>query len=222
MNPLDVSFQKIQSGDQTTFVLIRHGNTATNQAGVFTGQRSDVDLSPLGEQQARATAGTLLELDFQIAAVFSSPLSRARHTASILAASLGQSVVVDERLAEFDFGAFEGRSVTEVHDEDPDIRRFWRPDQAQPLPEGESAAAVADRICDFFEDAASRHEPPATILVIGHMAAFAMGLARVLEDADNALDYAVDNCSISLLEYGDPPKLLTFNQIDHIQHLLPS
>lgn len=204
---------------QTVFVLVRHGQTVGNQAGLFTGHRTDVDLSPLGMNQAQATAAQLIDMELQISAVFSSPLSRALNTATKLAAPFGHQVEVDERLSEFDFGEFEGRSVTEVHAENPGVSELWRPDQTKPIPGGESAAAVADRVCEFFADTAVRFDRPSTILVVGHMASFAMGLARLLDDANNALEYAVDNCSLTLIEWEEPPRVVIFNQIDHIQHL---
>ena len=78
-------------------VLIRH---AEPERVVSTGGRADPELTPRGREQARRTAAWLE--GEAIAAVWSSPLRRAVQTAEPLAAALGQPVLTDERLSEFD------------------------------------------------------------------------------------------------------------------------
>ena len=85
--------------------LVRHGQTASSLRKAYSG-RTDVALTELGREQARAAAQRLAELG--IDAVFTSPLSRARDTAQAIADATGAPLAVDERLIEVDYHAFEG------------------------------------------------------------------------------------------------------------------
>ncbi len=93
--------------------LIRHGETDWNRVGRFQGVR-DIPLNDEGRQQARVLAEVWnQELD----AVLSSPLSRARETADILAQTRG--LVVEEPialLAERAYGDAEGLTLAERRD----------------------------------------------------------------------------------------------------------
>ncbi|WP_380156080.1 histidine phosphatase family protein [Kineococcus sp. R86509] len=61
-------------------VLLRHGQTAWNLSGQYTGT-TDIPLTPQGEAQARSLAPVLARWDF--AAAWSSPRLRARRTAQL-------------------------------------------------------------------------------------------------------------------------------------------
>jgi broad specificity phosphatase PhoE len=93
--------------------LIRHGETEWNRLGRFQGVR-DIPLNDEGRRQARALAQTW---DQELDLVFSSPLSRARDTALILAESRGLKVEIpDVRLAERAYGEGEGLTLAERKD----------------------------------------------------------------------------------------------------------
>jgi probable phosphoglycerate mutase len=94
-------------------ILVRHGETEWARDGRHTG-RTDVPLTPRGEEQARALAPLLAERE--IALVLVSPAQRARRTAE-LAGLTGPET--DERLWEWDYGAYEGRTTAEIREERP-------------------------------------------------------------------------------------------------------
>ena len=94
-------------------ILVRHGETDWARDGRHTG-RTDVPLTPRGERDARALAPLLAGR--RIALVLTSPAERARRTAE-LAGLAGARV--DERLWEWDYGAYEGRSTPEIREERP-------------------------------------------------------------------------------------------------------
>jgi broad specificity phosphatase PhoE len=89
-------------------VLLRHGETEWSRAGRHTG-RTDVALTPYGEEQARA-AGELLA-GRKFALVLTSPLQRAMRTAAL--AGLGHAVV-DPDLVEWDYGGYEGLTTQQI------------------------------------------------------------------------------------------------------------
>ncbi|WP_018638544.1 histidine phosphatase family protein [Parafrankia elaeagni] len=91
--------------DLTTVHLVRHGEVF-NPEKVLYGRLPGYRLSETGERQAKVTAEYLAGLD--VAAVVSSPLDRARQTATPIAEAHGVELQVDPRLIE-SRNAFEGR-----------------------------------------------------------------------------------------------------------------
>jgi broad specificity phosphatase PhoE len=89
-------------------VLLRHGETRWSASGQHTG-RTDIPLTAAGEEQARSAGATLAGYEF--AAVYTSPLGRARRTAELAG---HPDAVVDEDLAEWDYGPVDGRTSRDV------------------------------------------------------------------------------------------------------------
>lgn len=89
-------------------VLLRHGETEWSASGQHTG-RTDIPLTAAGEKQARFAGATLA--DYEFAAVYTSPLVRARRTAELAG---HPDAVVDEDLAEWDYGPVDGRTSHDV------------------------------------------------------------------------------------------------------------
>ena len=93
------------------FLFVRHGQTDWNLQGRLQG-RSDLPLDATGIAQAQASADCLA--DETVSAIVSSPLLRARQTATIISKNLGVSVLIENDLIERDFGALEGQLVKEI------------------------------------------------------------------------------------------------------------
>lgn len=89
-------------------VLLRHGETEWSASGQHTG-RTDIPLTEAGEEQARRAGRALRAFDF--AAVYTSPLERARRTAELAGFP---DAVVDENLVEWDYGPVDGRTAKEL------------------------------------------------------------------------------------------------------------
>jgi uncharacterized phosphatase len=88
--------------------FVRHGLSEMNKAGLRSG-RTDTPLTPEGIEQAKLAGAKAKNL--QIDLVISSPLSRAHHTAKVIAAEIGypeDKILLDEAVIERDFGALEG------------------------------------------------------------------------------------------------------------------
>lgn len=119
--------------------LARHGETEWSLSGRHTGL-SDIPLTARGERNARQLGGRLAGLSF--AQVFASPLQRARKTGEL--AGFGAAATVDRDLVEWDYGAYEGKTSDEIHQERPEWDVF-----RDGCPGGETAdqvAARADRV----------------------------------------------------------------------------
>jgi probable phosphomutase (TIGR03848 family) len=125
-----------------TVILLRHGRSTSNTAGVLAGRSEGVDLDERGREQAAALVARLSELP--IKALVSSPLLRCMRTLGPLAAALGVEPVVEDRLAEVDYGQWTGRNLGELVKEP-----LWKVVQAQPsaavFPDGEGLAQVQAR-----------------------------------------------------------------------------
>jgi broad specificity phosphatase PhoE len=121
-----------------TIYLARHGQTEWNVAGRLQG-RLDSPLTPLGRRQAAQNA-ELLSTE-GIDALFTSPLDRARRTASIIGSRLGLTVQVLDDLAEIDHGLWSGLGSAEIDAGWPGQRALRERDKyAFRFPDGESYA----------------------------------------------------------------------------------
>jgi broad specificity phosphatase PhoE len=124
-------------------VLVRHGETIWHAENRYAG-RTNVALTDKGFAQAEKLARWGRGADLN--AVWSSPLSRAQLTALPAAEAVGLAVQTDDRLIEVDFGRGEGLTDAEMSAAFPEARAaFLRDPAANPLPEGEDAAAAAER-----------------------------------------------------------------------------
>lgn len=141
-----------------TIVLTRHGLTPRSTPEQHLGQRIDIELSDDGRAQAQSLAARLAPITFE--RIVASPLVRARQTAEIVAAGLQQPVPVatDARLAEMDYGDWEGKTYAEIDATDAARRRAWEADPAAiECPGGESANDVAARAVAFLTELLKEH-----------------------------------------------------------------
>lgn len=125
-----------------TVILLRHGRSTSNTAHTLAGRSEGVELDEKGFAQAEDLPGRLVGLP--IKALVRSPLLRCRLTLEPLAAALSLQPMVDERLAEVDYGAWTGRELKELVKEP-----LWSVVQQQPsaavFPGGEGLAQVQAR-----------------------------------------------------------------------------
>ena len=94
--------------------LIRHGETQWSLSGAHTG-RTDLPLTERGKQRAEAIGRLLNRRPFAL--VLTSPLQRARDTCRL--AGYGGQAIIDDDLREWDYGAYEGRSSTDIQQDRP-------------------------------------------------------------------------------------------------------
>jgi broad specificity phosphatase PhoE len=126
-------------------VLVRHGQTAWSLSEQHTG-RTDVPLTDVGRRQATELGPRLG--GWRFARVLTSPLTRALDTCRL--AGFGDAAEVDDDLAEWDYGDYDGRRTLDIRDERPgwDV---W----IDGVPGGETVEEVgrrAQRVIDEVRD----------------------------------------------------------------------
>ncbi|MFP5070793.1 histidine phosphatase family protein [Pseudonocardia nantongensis] len=126
--------------------LVRHGETEWSAAGKHTG-RSDIPLTDTGRAAARRVRAALSTLrgNTRPARVLCSPRTRARDTAALAGLRVD---AVDDRLAEWDYGAQEGLTTPQIRESLPGWT-VWD----GPWPGGETPDAVSARADAVLADA---------------------------------------------------------------------
>ncbi len=129
-----------QVGAPTKLLLLRHGQTVLSIDRRYSGH-GDPELTAVGMAQAAGAAARLGAVP-EITAVLTSPLRRARQTATAVAQATGAPLVVRRGLIETDFGEWEGLTFAEARDRDPELHAKWLGAEDIAPPGGESFAAV--------------------------------------------------------------------------------
>lgn len=182
----------------TRLFLIRHGETLANREFRYIGSRDDA-LSAVGEIQATQLASALTPLP--IAAVYSSPLQRAYRTAEAIATPHQLTVQVTPELRECNFGAWEGLSRAEVLEQDAARLHAWEHDATIAPPDGESFAAMQQRVRTFVEQLAEQH-PDQTLVLVSHVGPIKVLLAAAI-DAPLSASFRLflDPATISVVDW---------------------
>ena len=182
-------------------ILVRHGQTAANAAGLFLG-RADPPLTDLGRGQADALAAALP----RPGRVISSPLARAQQTA----AAFGVPVELDERWIEMDYGDLDEQPVTSLA---ATAWQRWLADVNHAPEGGESLAAVGRRVRQACAELAA-DAAPMNVVVVSHVSPIKAAIAWALGTGDEIAwrmyvnDAAV--CRIAIEPEG--PMLRSFNE----------
>jgi len=182
--------------------LVRHGQTEFNRERRIQGH-ADSPLTELGVRQARAVGRLLRDLIGDPCGwrIISSPLGRARATAEIVAASLGDlPVEFDDRLREMSWGPHDGRLRSELEAEHPET--FGKTGWAFDADSGESYDDVAARIGGWLNSLPP--EPHRRIIAVSHgiSGRVLRGLYANLE-RDSAKTQDVPQDAVFLLQNGD-------------------
>jgi 2,3-bisphosphoglycerate-dependent phosphoglycerate mutase len=201
-------------------LLIRHGQTASNAAGVLQGHLP-TPLNALGVAQAECLAARMSTLEPRVGVLVASDLRRALETAQPIASGLGLSVEPDAAWRERAFGPLEGKTVGDAE--------VWRaatgtldPPGAEPL--DALRARVEQAICALV----TRHRTAGALAVVTHGGVIRTTLG-LLADGRLALAAgearpeggAILNGSILHLDVDeqDQWRVLRVNDVDHLAAL---
>ncbi len=182
-----------------TFLFIRHGYC--DCIGKYlAGRTNGVHLNDSGVAQAEALARTLA--DVPVSEIYSSPLERTVETASFIAAPGNLKVCVREELSEVDYGAWTGKTFTEL-EKFPLWRRFNDSRGSVRIPGGEMMVEVASRM-SLFVERVRRHHKEGVIAVVSHGDPIRAVIAHYAGiPLDNIVRFDIDPASVSPVNADD-------------------
>jgi len=146
----------------TTLYLIRHGETGHNASNRIQGWL-DVPLNDTGRWQA-AQLGERFR-GKAIDAIYTSDLARARDTAQAIADVVGQELILDARLREYNMGQWTGLNGDEIAAITPGFTSHGS--HEPPIPDGESAHDMNARIAPFLQEVLEKH-PHGRVIAVSH------------------------------------------------------
>ncbi|MFH8795155.1 histidine phosphatase family protein [Streptomyces sp. NPDC017941] len=187
-----------------TLILVRHGRSTANTAGLLAGWTPGVGLDERGSEQAAALPGRLAALP--LAEVVTSPLQRCQETlAPLLAARPGLDAHTDDRIGECHYGDWSGRKLAELAG-DPLMEVVQQHPSAAAFPGGESMRAMQTRAAEAVREWNARverdHGADAVYLMCSHgdivksLVADAIGL-----HLDLFQRVSVEPCSVTAIRY---------------------
>jgi probable phosphoglycerate mutase len=150
-----------------TIYLVRHGDTAQAEEGIFCG-----DLDPPLTEHGLAQAEKLGKLGavLGLTALYCSPKQRARQTIAPLARATGLEPTVEPGLREIAYGSWEGRKESEIRASEPEAYAAWHADPALTSPPGgETAFDIAGRALPVLSRVRQRHRT-GNVLLVSHKA----------------------------------------------------
>ena len=202
----------------TRVFLVRHGATVLSAEDRYAGS-VDVALSDEGRAQARAL-GTRLAGE-ALAAVYASPMSRAKETAGLIVAGRGQDVVTLVELRETDHGHWEGKTREEIRAAFPEEYARWERDPFTFAPScGETGLQVLARALPAFLAIVNRH-PDRGVLAVSHKATIRLVIGALLgvELSGYRDRLSMSPCGLSILDVksGAEARLVLFNDVSHYQ-----
>jgi broad specificity phosphatase PhoE len=181
----------------TELYLVRHGETEWSKSGQHTSV-TDLPLTEVGEQQARALKGHLDPADFGL--ILSSPRRRALHTAELAGFTGDYEPEVDEDLVEWFYGDYEGLTSEEIGERVPGWK-IW----TDPVPGGETAEDVTNRLNRVVAKVQNSGVERALCFSHGH-ALRALTMCWLEFDLALGMQFPLDTSTVSVLgsEKGEP------------------
>ncbi len=207
----------------TRLFLVRHGATRLSAEDRFAGS-TDVELSNEGRAQA-AALGQRLQSE-GIDAVYSSPLSRTRETASIVSVACNRTTQFVDGLREISHGHWEGLTRHEVEERFPDEYASWEEDPFTFAPSGgESGVAVLARALAALRPILDAHAGQ-RVLLVSHKATIRLVLSSLLGFDPRGYRDRLDQAPacLNVLDFRDRvrARLILFNDTSHYAMLTPS
>jgi broad specificity phosphatase PhoE len=182
--------------------LVRHAEALANTDLRYLGSRDD-PLTARGQWQALQLAQAFAPLD--LAAVYTSPLTRAVTTAMPIAEAHRLSLIPEPRLVEAAMGTWEGLRRAEIlarSADDAARHQQWEADPTCAPPGGEALADVQARVVACVHDLAERHAGAAVVLV-SHVGPIKALLCTAMDvPLTTGQRLFLDSATVSVLDWG--------------------
>jgi len=136
-----------------TLVLVRHGQSDWNLKNLFTGWK-DPDLTDLGIEEANTGGQALADYGITFDVAFTSALTRAQHTLTLILDKVGQptlETIRDQALNERDYGDLSGLNKDDARAKWGEEQvHIWRRSYDIPPPGGESLRDTGARVWPYY------------------------------------------------------------------------
>jgi broad specificity phosphatase PhoE len=194
--------------------VVRHGETTWNKEEVFRG-RKDIPLNDTGLWQAERTGAFFA--DKGVSAIYSSPLARAKQTASRIGEASRVPIKVDDAFIDMDFGPWEGLSLAAVQQRFPQPLDIWRKYPHRFRVQGaETLAQVRKRVKKGLQ--AATMDGSVVVIVTHRVICKLLALHFLGVSNRHFWKIKCDPASITLAEQnGDETTLSMVNQTLHLQ-----
>ena len=158
---------RLRSSEVPTMIyFVRHGETILTPTRKFSGIGPlDPELTEEGLAQAALVAAEIAKLDPEV--LIASPLQRTRQTAAAIASTTGLTAIFDEAWYKLSFGTWDGKSIEEVKEEEPDAYQAWLNSSSYRAGGGESYDQAAIRIDEALERLVAEY-PGKRVVVVTH------------------------------------------------------
>ena len=211
---------RLRSAEIPTFIyFVRHGETVLTPMRKFSGTGSlDPELMQEGLNQADLVAEECAKLGAEI--LIASPLKRTRQTAEAIARTTGLEIIFDEAWYELSFGSWDGKSIEEVREEEPDAYQAWLNSSSYAPGGGESYDDAAIRIEEALNKLVAEY-PGKKIIVVTHNGVIKTA-AKIAVGGPNDAVFHMDAtpCSISSISIWPSDglrALRSFNERGHLR-----
>jgi broad specificity phosphatase PhoE len=200
----------------TRVMLVRHGATTTSAEDRFAGS-VDIPLSGIGREQAARLGQRLAGC--RLTALYTSPMSRARDTASLIGDGRNLVPTIVPELRETDHGHWEQLTRAEVEAAFGDEYQAWERDPFTFAPTGgETGLQVLARSLPALLDIVRRH-PGEEVVVVSHKATIRLLLCHILGFEPRGYRDKLDQspCGLNILDYapGGRVRLILYNDVSH-------
>ncbi len=201
--------------NRTQIIIVRHGETEWNIAGIRQGHL-DSRLTTKGMAQAKALAVRLEREKFT--ALYSSDLGRAVDTAREISNVTGHAITADARLRERHLGIFQGLNAEEIDSKYPAERKLMRTQgPGFVIPGGESMVQQVERNMACLNDLAARHRGEQIVVVThgGVVSGFFRHTLEISLEAPRRFEFV--NAGINVFAHEDGNwMLLTWGDVSHL------
>lgn len=195
--------------------IVRHGESEGNRDNKFRG-RKDFPLTEKGRKQAEET-GKFLRKYGKFDVIFTSPLIRAKETATIISNFLSSEVVVEQSIHNIKLGDWEGKSKEEIRRKYPEKWKLWieEPEKLI-LPNGESIDQIRERTTKWIQNIIQRDYKK--IVIVTHRAVIKPLLAGLLDvNPPYFWKFHIDTGSFSIVRY--ERNIFTLALLNETSHL---
>ena len=210
---------RLRSAEIPTFIyFVRHGETVLTPTRKFSGTGAlDPELMQDGLDQAELVAEEVVKLGAEV--LIASPLNRTRQTAEAIARTTGLEIIFDEAWFELSFGSWDGKSIEEVKEEEPDAYQAWLNSTAYAPGGGESWDQATVRIEEALEKLVAEY-PGKKIIVVTHNGVIKTAVRLAIGAPAEAV-FHVDAapCSISSISIWPSDGLRAVRSVNERGHL---